>query len=88
MSSWYRNGVCANNRQSHRQANRRAHQGAGALLLLCSIGVVVRAQDVPPGLVARFDVTQRLEYSDNPGFDVDGESDLFGRTILNFGLQV
>ncbi|MEL6886428.1 MAG: hypothetical protein AAFP87_18100 [Pseudomonadota bacterium] len=61
--------------------------GVGVLAMLCSIGVVVRAQEAPPGMVARFDVTQRLEFSDNPDFDVDGNSDLFGRTILGFGLE-
>lgn len=59
----------------------------GALALLCSVAAVVRAQDVPPGMVASFDVTQRLEYSDNPDLDADGDSDFFGRTILGFGLD-
>jgi hypothetical protein len=58
----------------------------GTLALLCSIGAVVRAQGVPPGIAASLDVTQRLEYSDNPDLDVNGDSDLYGRTLLNFGL--
>jgi hypothetical protein len=36
---------------------------------------------------ARFDFTQRLEYSDNPDLEDDGESDFFGRTLLGFGLE-
>jgi len=87
MSFWYQNGVCSNKEHSHRRGHKYARQGAGALTILCTLGGVVWAQDVPPGLVARFDVTQRLEYSDNPDFDVDGESDFFGRTILGFGLD-
>jgi len=64
-----------------------ARQGIGALAIFCTVAVVVRAQEVPPGVIARFDVTQRLEYSDNPDFDVDGDSDFFGRTVLGFGLE-
>jgi hypothetical protein len=49
---------------------------------------VAQAQDrLPPGIVARFDVTQRLEYSDNPDLDVVGSPDFFGRTVLGFGLE-
>lgn len=88
MSFWYQNGACSNNRQSHRRKITKTHQGAGALLILCTVGVVVRAQDVaPPGLVARLDVTQRLEYSDNPDLAVDGDPDFFGRTVLGFSLD-
>lgn len=48
----------------------------------------VRAQDVPPGLIARLDVTQRFEYTDNPGLETDGgDSIFFGRTVLGFGLE-
>ncbi|MEP1202168.1 MULTISPECIES: hypothetical protein [Rhodobacterales] len=64
-----------------------ARQGAGALAMLCVIGGDARAQETPPGLTARLDITQRLEFSDNPDFDVDGNSDFFGRTILGFGLE-
>ncbi len=64
-----------------------ARQGAGALTMLCVIGGDARAQEMPPGLTARLDITQRLEFSDNPDFDIDGNSDFFGRTILGFGLE-
>jgi hypothetical protein len=37
-------------------------------------------------MVASFDVTQRLEYSDNPDLNVNGDADFYGRTLLNFGL--
>ena len=87
MSFWYRSDVCSSNRRANRQKKSYARQGAGALAILCTLGAVVRAQDVPPGFVARFDVTQRFEYSDNPDFDEDGSSDFFGRTILGFGLE-
>lgn len=88
MSFWYRNGGCSNNRQSHRQKNVRAHLVGGALLLTCAVGAVAHAQDrVPPGMVARFDVAQRFQYSDNPDLDVNGTSDFFGRTVLGFGLE-
>ena len=87
MLSWSRNGACSNNEPAQRQKLITARRGLAALALLCSVGVVVQAQDVPPGFIARFDVTQRLEYSDNPDFDVDGDSDLFGRTVLGFGLE-
>jgi hypothetical protein len=42
---------------------------------------------VPPGILATFSIDQRLEFSDNPDFDEEGGSDLFGRTILGFGLN-
>ncbi|WP_282154072.1 hypothetical protein [Ruegeria atlantica] len=64
-----------------------------ALVLFCCAGVVVRAQtapvteNAPPGLLATFEVSQRLEYSDNPDLDVDGNSDFYGRTVLGFGLE-
>ena len=87
MLSWFRNGGCSNSDASHRQKSTIVWGGLGAFALLCSVGVVVRAQDVPPGIIARLEVTQRLEYSDNPGLDVDGDSDFFGRTILGFGLE-
>ncbi len=87
MLSWFRNGGCSNSDASHRQKLTTVWRGLGAFALLCSVSVVVRAQDVPPGIIARLDVTQRLEYSDNPGLDVDGDSDFFGRTILGFGLE-
>jgi hypothetical protein len=49
--------------------------------------VVAHAQDnTPPGLLASLDVTQRLEYSDNPDLDFEGEPDFYGRTLLDFGL--
>ena len=38
-------------------------------------------------MVASFDVTQRLEYSDNPDLNVNGDADFYGRTLLNFGLN-
>lgn len=62
-------------------------QATGALAILCSTCAAVRAQEPPSGLTARFDITQRLEFSDNPDFVVDSTSDFFGRTVLGFGLE-
>jgi hypothetical protein len=60
----------------------------GVLAGVCAVTAVARAQDSqPPGILTRFDITQRLEYSDNPDLEVDGDPDFFGRTILNFGLD-
>ena len=88
MSFWYQNGVCSNNRYSHRRTKIRVRHGVGALLTLFGVGAIAQAQDTQPaGLVARFDVSQRFEYSDNPDLDVDGTSDFFGRTTLGFGLD-
>ncbi|WP_299971131.1 hypothetical protein [uncultured Roseobacter sp.] len=88
MLSWYQNGACSNKRPGHRRRLTRAHRGTGALLILCTVGVVVRAQETgPPGLAAGFDVTQRLEYSDNPDLRADGDPDFFGRTVLDFTLD-
>ena len=87
MLFWSRSGVCSNNRLAHRHKRRIAWQGAGALAILCTLGAVGRAQDAPSGLSMRLDVTQRLEFSDNPDFTVDGGSDFFGRTVLGFGLE-
>jgi hypothetical protein len=66
----------------------KARYGIGAPLMLCAMGFTAYAQDVlPPGLVARFDVTQRLQYSDNPDLNVEKDADVFGRTVLGFGLE-
>lgn len=87
MSFWSRKGVCSNKEQTNRQQVFTVQRGLLALAALCSVGVVVRAQDLPPGLIARLDITQRLEYSDNPDLDENGSSDFSGRTVLNFGLE-
>jgi len=90
MSFWYRNGVCSNNRHSRRQNNKRdkTRRWIGAFSVICGLGVVAQAQEaLPPGMLATLDVTQRLEYSDNPDLNENGQSDLFGRTILSFGLD-
>ena len=89
MSFWYRSGVCSNNERGNRQNTLSLRYGVSALAMLCAATVVVRAQDIPPGFLATFDITQRLEYSDNIDFDddADAESDLFGRTVLGFGLE-
>jgi predicted porin len=90
MSFWYRNGVCSNNTHSHRQNRNwiRTPHKLGAFSGLCVLGVVAHAQDTQPaGLLATFDITQRLEYSDNPDLEENGSSDTFGRTILGFGLE-
>lgn len=90
MSFWYRSGVCSNNPYSHRQSRNTGstRRRLGAFAALCGIGVVANAQEaLPPGITATFDITQRLEYSDNPDLDVDSDPDFFGRTILAFGLD-
>ena len=88
MSFWYRNGVCSNNRHSHRPSNIRVRHAAGALSILCGVGVVAHAQDAQlSGLTARLDISQRLEYSDNPDLEAEADSDFFGRTVLDFGLE-
>lgn len=90
MSFWCRSGVCSNNQFSGRELKNtgsRVYRRLGAFASLCAVGVMANAQDaLPPGLIANLDVTQRLEYSDNPDLEQDGESDFFGRTILDFGL--
>lgn len=66
----------------------KARYAIGAPLMLFGMGFTAYAQDaLPPGLVARFDVTQRLQYSDNPDLDIQKDSDFFGRTLLGFGLE-
>lgn len=88
MLFWYRNAVCSNNRHLRKGRKIKARHGVGLLCLTCVAGAVAQAQDrQPAGLVARFDVTQRLEYSDNPDFAVEDDSDFFGRTLLGFGLE-
>lgn len=89
MSFWYRRDVCSSNRPLQKHHRLKARHGFGALLLVCTPGAVVQAQDaLPPGVTANLSITQRLEYSDNPGLRIDdnAESDFFGRTLLNFGL--
>ncbi|GIT89280.1 hypothetical protein [Roseobacter sp. OBYS 0001] len=66
----------------------RARHKVGAFAALCGIGIAAHAQEaLPPGITASFDVTQRLEYSDNPDLDIEGDPDFFGRTILGFNLE-
>lgn len=90
MSFWYRSDGCSNKTHSRRQNSTtgRARRWVGAFTVMGSLGVVAQAQEsLPPGMVATLDVTQRLEYSDNPDLEADGTSDFFGRTILAFGLD-
>lgn len=90
MSFWYRNDVCSNKINSHRHSMKfiPAPRKVAAFGGLCVIGVVAHAQDnLPTGILATFDITQRLEYSDNPDLEENGSSDTFGRTILGFGLE-
>jgi len=87
MSFWSRNGASSNNGWAPWHKKPLVRLGVSALASLFSVGVAVRAQDIPPGILATFDVAQRLEYSDNPGFDEDGEADLYGRTLLDFNLN-
>lgn len=90
MSFWCRSGACSNKRPSsgRPKTGTKLRLQAGVPAALCAAGLAAYAQDAaPPGIAARFDVTQRLEFSDNPDFDVDGSSDLFGRTILGFSLD-
>ena len=88
MSFWSRNGACSNNEHSHRSLRPGTRRTIGALTVLFAGAAVVQAQDaIPPGLIARLDITQQLEYSDNPDLEEEKESDFFGRTILGFGLE-
>ena len=81
MSFWYRSGACSNNGPSYREGRIGPRVGLGALLLACAVGAVARAQErQPPGMVVTLDVEQRLEYSDNPDLEVDGDADFYGRT--------
>ena len=87
MSFWYQRDACSNNRHAGKQLKLKT--GHGAFVLLSTCAVAAMAQDgVPPGLVATFDITQQLEYSDNPDLDTDAaaDGDFYGRTILGFGL--
>lgn len=93
MSYWYQNGACLNNRLSGEQTfyslicHRpvRVAIGLGVSLLAGSIGLAQEAET--PAFSASLDVSQRLEYSDNPDLEADGQSDSFGRTTLGFGLE-
>lgn len=88
MSFWSQNAACSNNEPAYRQKHAILGRGLGALAILSSsVAAVGWAQDAPSGLIARLDVTQRLEFSDNPDLDVDEDSDFFGRTILAFNLE-
>lgn len=88
MSFWYQNGVCSSNRHSHRRIGGKLGRGAAVALSVFALSAFAQAQDsIPPGFLATFDFTQRLEYSDNPDFEVGGDPDFFGRTILAFGLD-
>ena len=89
MSFWYRNGGCSNNGYSYKRPKKWGLRFyAGTLTALCAAVVTAYAQEgVPAGLVARLDVTQRFEYSDNPDFRTNGSSEFFGRTVLGFSLQ-
>lgn len=90
MSFWYRNDVCSNKIHSHRHSMKfiPAPRKLAAFGGLCVVGVVAHAQDnLPAGILATFDITQRLEYSDNPDLEENGSPDTFGRTILGFGLE-
>lgn len=88
MSFWYQRDACSNNRNSHRLKIAKPRLYGAGLLILSVGSVTAYAQEVtPPGIVARFDVVQRLEYSDNPDFEEDRVSDFYGRTIFGFGLE-
>lgn len=88
MSFWYQNGVCSNNRHSRRRNRKKLSYVTAGMTSALAFAVVAQAQDrAPPGLIASFDIEQRLEYSDNPDLDVDGDSEFFGRTLLRFGLD-
>ncbi|WP_299832333.1 hypothetical protein [uncultured Roseobacter sp.] len=90
MSSSYHKDACSNKRASDRSKTIKLRHGVGAVSALCAlfgVSAIATAQDnQPPGLVASLDVTQRLEYSDNPDLEAESDSDIFGRTILGFGL--
>lgn len=88
MSSWYRSGAFSS--KATAILHRFVIPGAcrlGVLCLVCTLGALASAQEVPPGIVATSSVDQRLEYSTNPDLEDDGEPDFFGRTILRFGLN-
>lgn len=89
MSFSYRSGVCSNNERGNRQGIFSLRYGMSALAMLCAATGMVRAQDIPPGVLATLDISQRLQYNDNVDFDPDtnAESDLLGRTVLRFGLE-
>lgn len=89
MSSWYRKGASSNNRDSQGAGKKSARRRLCSFLVFCALTGTAAAQNAPTagGLAARLDFTQRLEFSDNPEFQVDGESQFYGRTVLNFGLE-
>ena len=87
MSFSCRNGVCSNKKHSHRQCSKRARHAFAAFSAICALSIAVQAQDTaPPGIEANLSVSQRLEYSDNPDLENNGQSDTFGRTVLRFNL--
>lgn len=64
-----------------------ARRTCGALAVLCVLGTAVSAQESPAGLSTRLDLSQRLEFTDNAEFEVDGASDFFALTSLGFNLE-
>jgi hypothetical protein len=61
--------------------------GAGGLAALCALAAVAQAQEqTTPGAVVRFDLSQRLEYSDNPDLSDPKVSQSRARTTLGIGV--
>ncbi len=87
MLFWSQQGACSNSEAAYRQKSILVRRGPLACAVLVCVTPGVHAQDATPGILATLDVTQRLEWSDNPDLDVDGDSDFYGRTILGFGLE-
>ena len=89
MSFWYRNGVCSNNRRSDtwRAVRSRGWVQASAVVSMTAGSIALAQETLPAGVVARFDLSQRLEFSDNPDLEAEGTSDFFGRTVLGFALD-
>lgn len=87
MSSWCPSAACSNN-SSYSAPRRPARPFLGGLLAICALGVLpplALAQD--GAFVARLDIEQRFEYSDNPDLATTKDRTALARTDLGFSLQ-
>ena len=88
MSFWSRSGACSNKRHSRWQSTIGLRCYAGVSAVRCAAGASTYAHVAEPaGMIARLDITQRLQFSSNPDLAANGASDTFGRTILGFSLE-
>lgn len=82
MSFLYQSGAYSNRKK---RSYHRAGAAGAAVVFSFS---VLQAQEIPTesARLAFLDLGQRLEFSDNPDLDVDGEDRFTSRTTLDFGI--